>query len=329
MNEFEFDRLIELYQKNLLTGKEKKLVEDWLNKPGSREDAAFSEHDKFVLKHKILSAIDQAKSTRMIPDHNIERSRRFLPGRALVFKVAASLTLIALFIYFISQNEIGREQQTSMLQATSSGEVNKVILPDGTLVWLKGKSTLHYPSAFSDSTRNVSLDGEALFEVAKDAQHPFIIACGDLTTTVLGTSFNIKSINEKIEVVVLTGKVALTSVNNKEGIIVLPNEKVIYDGNKKELTAEQSVEEEKLATVSGTNYIMAFEDTKMSEVIRRIEEKFETSISVNDPKLKNCLITADFSDQSLETTLSMISQALNFTYSMDGRSVKLSGAGCD
>jgi len=328
MNEFEFDRLIALYQKNLLTGKEKKLVEEWLNKPGSGEDAAFTTQDKFALKHKILSAIDQAESTRVVPHHGFEKNHR-LPARTFMFKVAASLTLIALFVFFIAQNQLINDEKVSMLEAVSSGEVNKVILPDGTLVWLKGNSTLNYPSTFSDTTRNVSLRGEALFEVAKDAQHPFIITCGDLTTTVLGTSFNIKSINEKIEVVVLTGKVALTSVNNKEGIIVLPNEKVVYDGDKQELTAKQPVNEEKLATVNGTTYIMAFEDTKMSEVIRRIEEKFETRISVSNPKLKNCLITADFSDQSLESTLSMISQALNFTYTINERSVKLSGKGCD
>ncbi|HYG19835.1 MAG TPA: FecR domain-containing protein [Ohtaekwangia sp.] len=329
MNEFEFDRLIELYQKNLLTGREKKLVEDWLNKPGSDEDTSFRSSDKLALKHKILSAIDPVESPVITLDSSSEKRGRVSYGRGFILKIAASVALVALLAYVITQNEFIPDEKVAMVQATSSGAIHKVILPDGTLVWLKGSSTLTYPSAFLQETRNVSLHGEALFEVTKDAQHPFIISCGDLTTTVLGTSFNIKSINEQIEVVVLTGKVALTSLRNNQEVIVLPNEKVIYDGNKKELTAKQAVTEEKLATVSGTNYLMAFEDSRMSEVIQRIEEKFEARISVSDPKLKNCLITADFSDQSLESTLSMISQALNFTYSMNGRSVTLSGKGCD
>jgi ferric-dicitrate binding protein FerR (iron transport regulator) len=330
MNEFEFDRLIELYQKGLLSGKEKKLVEDWLNKPGLHEDTDYTAHDKLALKQRILSAIGQVEDPEIILSVPAdEKSHRLSSGRALFFKIAASLILVVLSIYFISQSGLVRNEQVAMLQATSSGVINKVILPDGTLVWLKGKSTLSYPSAFAENTRNVSLEGEALFEVAKDAQHPFIISCGDLTTTVLGTSFNIKSIDKKIEVVVLTGKVALTSLNNKQEVIVLPNEKVIYDGNRKELTAKQPVKDERIATVSGTNYLMAFEDSRMSDVIQRIEEKFEARISVSDPKVRNCLITADFSDQSLETTLSMIAQALNFTYSIEGRSVVLSGKGCD
>jgi ferric-dicitrate binding protein FerR (iron transport regulator) len=322
MNELEFDRLIELYQMGLLKGREKKLVEDWLNKP--EEEIHFSEVDKSRLKQAIQARINQYPTT-MLVTHKSTVAKRF----SIVYKVAAAILFMAVCSYFVWQLSNGSNEAV-LLSAASSNGVNKVILEDGTLVWLKGDSKLIYPSRFSGNTRKVSLQGEALFEVAKDPKHPFIISCGELTTTVLGTSFNIKSSDKKIEVVVLSGKVSLTSASDSKGIIVLPNEKVVYDGSKMGLAPKQkTLTDEKSIAVKGTEYIMDFEDSRMKEVIRRIEQKFDVTISVQDEKLNNCMITADFSDQSLESTLSMISQVLGFEYDINGRSVALAGKGCD
>jgi ferric-dicitrate binding protein FerR (iron transport regulator) len=186
-----------------------------------------------------------------------------------------------------------------------------------------------YPSSLSGNTREVSLQGEALFEVAKDARHPFVIHCGELTTTVLGTSFNIRSDVEKIEVTVLTGKVSLASVHDTQGVIVLPNEKVIYDGRQRPVAKAVIAVTERSALTGGTEYTMDFNDTRMSEVIGRIERKFDRRIAVADARLGQCRITADFSDQSLERTISMIAQALGVRYEINDRMVTLLGKGCD
>jgi ferric-dicitrate binding protein FerR (iron transport regulator) len=166
--------------------------------------------------------------------------------------------------------------------------------------------------------------------VAKDSLSPFVIQCGELFTTVLGTSFNIKSTEENIEVVVLTGKVALTSQNDKKGVIVLPNEKAMYlVGSRQIAKAEKEVEkEEARAAISGTEYKMDFKDTRMKEVIKRIEGKFNVVVQTDDPKLLNCMITADFSGQSLERTLDMMAIVLAFDYEIKDGTVVLTGAGC-
>jgi len=181
-----------------------------------------------------------------------------------------------------------------------------------------------------DQTPDVTLLGEALFEVTKDPSHPFVIQCGELTTTVLGTSFNIKSREKNIEVVVLTGKVSLTSASDKEGIVVLPNEKAVYNGLNKQLVKVETVKKaEKIAAVASTEYRMDFDDTRMGEIIRRIEGKFNVTVTMSDPKLGNCMITADFTDQSLDMTFNMISQALGFEYEINGNQISLRGTGCE
>ncbi len=323
MDDLEFSRLIEKYQKGLLSGKEKELVEEWFETMGNEEvQNPWIEKDKVRLKNKILSEI-------RVDSKSISNGSFFKNGFRSAYRIAASITLLAIFTFLIWQYASVKPLEIVTLQTTTSGNINKIILADGSLVWLKGNSTLTYPSGFSGDMRRVSLQGEALFEVAKDPKHPFIIQCGDLITTVLGTSFNIKSTKENIEVVVLTGKVSLTSATDKQGIIVLPNQKAVYNGQQKELAKSETAIEEKSAAVTGTAYSMNFEDTRMKEIISRIEGKFDVQVSMSDAKLGNCMITADFTDQSLDRTLNMISQALGLKYEIKDKTIILQGTGCD
>jgi transmembrane sensor len=325
MDEFEFDRLIGLYQKGLLSEEQKRLVEDWLNNTDKNVEVSFSDEDQLRLKHKILNEIKQQGRIFDLK----QQDGKAVAGRGVIYKVAAAILLIAIFTYLIWPGGGDRSGYNEMLATNSIGSITKVFLSDGTLVWLKGHSTLTYPSDLSGKKRHVSLQGEALFEVAKDAARPFVIQCGDLTTTVLGTSFNIKSNEENIEVIVLTGKVSLTTIHDTKGVIVLPSEKVVYNGQQRSISRIAAVYDEKASTVKGTEYSMSFEDKRMSEVIPLIEKKFNIKISISDSRLENCKITADFSDQSLERTLSMLSQALKFEYEIDKKQVYLRGKGCD
>lgn len=316
MNDREFGRLIEKYQKGQLSNKEKKLFDLWFESMGNDDGKeAWTDEDKQRLKAKILSS--------MKPDQKSVFMNKF----KVIHRVAASVIVLAALAYTVLQ--YGLKPKITIQQATSSTEINKVILPDGSLVWLKGNSRLNFPTAFSGNSRNVTLQGEALFEVAKDPAHPFVIQCGDLITTVLGTSFNIKTTQENIEVVVLTGKVSLTSVTDKQGLIVLPNQKAVYNGQQKQLAKVESAGEEKMAAIKGTEYNMEFEDTPMKEIIKRIEGKFNVKVHTRDPKLNNCMVTGNFTDQSLEGTINIISQALSFEYEIMDDGVLLKGAGCE
>lgn len=343
MEEFEFKRLIERYQQGLLSGTKKQLLDEWFNAMGQDNVRhLWTPEDKLSLKKKILQQIEEKElkaSGGVEPARRTVRlgkeflrslpvSRRGSYFRA-AYRIAASILLLVTVSYFVWQFPGAKSDSGQVLQATATGNINKVLLSDGSIVWLKGTSMLTYTEKFSGSERRVALQGEALFEVAKDPAHPFIIQCGELTTTVLGTSFNIKSSEENIEVLVLTGKVSLTSAGDKEGIVVLPNEKAVFNRSKKQLAKTETAKEEKTATVARTEYSMDFEDTPMSEIIRRIEGKFNVSITMYDPSLGNCMITADFTDQSLDRTLKMISRALGFEYEIDGNEISLRGTGCE
>lgn len=246
------------------------------------------------------------------------------------YKVASVAILLMVASVALWRYKTARVQgrDISVYSAGPSGK-QKVLLPDGSIVWLKGNSALTYPSAFSGPTRHVSLVGEALFEVAKDASHPFMIDCGDITTTVLGTSFNIRSGRDNTEIVVLTGKVSVQSKTETTKTVILPNEKIVYNHVRQELTKTPVEAAESVTVTEGTEYSMSFEDTPMREVVKRIEGKFGVSVAMADPRLGNCMVTANLTDQSLDLTLEMISKSLKTTYTIDHGHVLLSGRGCD
>lgn len=312
MNEFEFDRLLDLYQKGLLTGKEKEMLENWLDQLDSGNATPLSVAEINSVKKNINSRINPPRL-----------------GQWTIVKIAASVLIVVAAGILAFKFTSGTTPKPSDLATISgNGTVTKIALPDGTLVWLKGNSSLESPPAFSGDTRNVILHGEALFEVTKDPGHPFVIEAGKIITTVLGTSFNLKSETDNVELTVLTGKVSLRSCDDAKGVIVMPMERVVYNSQKLLVSRENISREEKTATLTGTDYSMAFNDAALGEIFNRIENKFDVTISVNNESIRKCVIRADFSDQSLKETMDMICQALNFKYSAKDNAIVVTGEPC-
>jgi transmembrane sensor len=326
MNELEFKKLIDLYQQGKLSGRENALVEEWFEAMGTDNvHQLWAAEDKLHLKNKILDQLQKGEAFQL----SGPASRPPRKWAVVATRLAASTVLIIAASWVIWHYAGSKGTQEVVNKVISTGTVGKTILPDGSIAWLKGSSTLTYPEKFDGAERHVTLTGEALFEVAKDPAHPFLIQCGALTAKVLGTSFNIRASEKNIEVMVLTGKVVLTSASDQQGMVVLPNEKATYDNLKKEIAKSVTAKEERIATIADTQYNMDFEDITMKEVIRRIEGKFNVQVEVVDQQLQNCRVTANFTDQSLKNTLTIITKVLTVQYEMNGTKIELKGKGCD
>ena len=107
------------------------------------------------------------------------------------------------------------------------GETFKVVLSEGTEVFLNSDSRLAYPTIFKGKERVVSLEGEAYFKVAKDAAHPFIVKSGNLQIRVLGTEFNVRSYSPTdVRVTLITGKVAVSDTCGVHSVEMVPGQSV-------------------------------------------------------------------------------------------------------
>src|SRR5579871_20996 len=139
----------------------------------------------------------------------------------------------------------------------------RIILPDGTKVWLNSASSFRYPTVFVDQTRNVELSGEAYFEVAKDASKPFIVKTGYADVTVLGTHFNVNAYTEDgvARITLLEGSV---KVNQSD--ILRPGQEATV--NKSGLVTKQNADTE--MSVAWKDGLFIFRGATIYEVMKQV-----------------------------------------------------------
>ena len=321
MKKSNLDLLMYRYITNQVSEHERIKIEAWLNvmKAERTTELELTKEDEERVFQKMTNNMDNVEDVIALFPRQ-PRLKLFFANQWV--QIAASI-LVILSVSFAIWNVMDRSEADQFI--ASKGK-EKIILNDGTLVWLKEGSKFSYYQK-EEGIRHAEFTGEALFEVAKIPNSTFTIACGNITVKVLGTSFNLKTDQESIELKVLTGKVNLSSTVDKTGVDVAPNEKVIY-------TAEGAVErisldvDELPAITANTEYNMQFSNTTMDMVIERIEKKFDVKVDAANDNLNKCRITSDFTDNSLESTLIMLTDLLDVTYRIDGKKVELSGKGC-
>lgn len=315
-----FDKLMDRYLSGKVTESERKKVEAWLEvmKAERDTDLELSAEAEERLFQKITSAKEDVKDVvALYPKKPLAK----LFAKQWV-RVAASVVVL-LSISFTVWNLMDTDQVNEI----AAGGKEKLILNDGTLVWLEPGSKFSYYQK-ENGIRQAHLTGEAFFEVAKIPNSTFTITYGEISVKVLGTSFNLKTEAETIELKVLTGKVNLSSTKDTAGINVTPNERVVYASNGEvERTTLQGSEVTEIT--SDTEYNMLFENTTMDNVIERIEKKFDVKIKVTEKQLLACHVKVDLTDSSLENTLTTLTHVLDVTYTIDKKKVVLSGKGCD
>lgn len=320
MEKSDFDHLMERYVAGQVSDSERARIEAWLDAMGHEDntDLELSKEEEERIFSKLsgnISSLDELAALR---------PKRKIRTEHWIMRIAASLLIVSLLSYVVWYYGIVRETRNEVATAK---EVEKIILNDGSLVWLRGESSeLFYDESREEETRFSTFQGEALFEVAKDVERPFVIQCGDARVRVVGTSFSLRATNDLVEVTVLTGKVNLSSPQNPEGIDLLPQEKGVYrsGGKFERLLPEQH---EIVSLTENTEYNMRFTNTSMDEVFRRLEGKFNVPIALSDTAVGDCRITIDLTDKSLENSLRLISEVLNVRYSK-GDTVKVTGTGC-
>ena len=315
--------LIDLMQRYItgqVTELERAKIEAWLDvkKTDEGADMVLDKEDEERLFQKIVANVNNLEEIRNFRPRK-EKMHTMFSSRWLQY--AATLLILALASYSIWF--IADQNNPQEFIATSNME--KAILGDGSIVWLKKASTIKYGN--SAQGREAIFTGEALFEVAKDPEKPFTISCGEVTVEVIGTSFNLKSSGTVFELQVLTGKVRLSTVTDLAGTIVHANEMASY--NKAGGIYKAPINKNEIsAIIAPTEYNMKFRNTAMENVISRIQSKFNVKVDVTDSLVTKCRITADFTDTSLRNTMNMLSELLDIEFKISGNTVRISGKGC-
>lgn len=164
------------------------------------------------------------------------------------------------------------------------GEIFKVVLSDGTKVLLNSDSRLSYPTVFKGKERIVSLEGEAYFDVTKDAEHPFIVKSGNIQVRVLGTEFNVRSYSsEDIRVTLIDGKVAVSDTCGVQSVEMKPGQsaQLVSDGT---FVVDEIDTESLLYWKEGFFY---FDNVALVDMMKEIGRWYNVDIEFRNSEIMN------------------------------------------
>lgn len=308
--------LLERYKQNELSDSEFQELDAWYQR---FEQEPKDLHLQYVLEHESWAIRERIYATIL---GRIQISRK----PVFILSVAASVTLlIATSILLYTNRFWVMESVVSATNITLSVPIGKVLtqqLPDGSTVWLRAGSELTYNRFFLGSERKVSLKGEAFFEVEKKPEKPFVVQSGGLSTRVLGTSFNVRALQELqlYEVMVRTGKV---QVSQDDIILAMltPNQGVKVVGS----------ESHRLESIHLQDYLcwrgggMSFNNNSLREIGWYLENRFGITLHISG-LVGNCTFTGDFRDLSLHQILNIMQEVHPFEVRIiDEKELMISG----
>jgi transmembrane sensor len=222
-----------------------------------------------------------------------------------VAAVAFVLVSLSVATYFLVQRymSLSPEGLTGNYYTVMAprNQKSRVILSDGTRVWLNCGSTLKYRTIYGEKKREVYLDGEAYFEVAKNPSRPFFVHASSVVVRAIGTVFNVKNYydDKTVETTLVEGKVEIThsatQKSHDQPVILYPNEQAVYRKGdagmvvSRLVSSKPEVEKETAAKVvsvrsviSWKNQELIFENESLEELVKRLERWYDVSIDLRD-----------------------------------------------
>ena len=270
----------------------------------------------------------------------------------ITYAAAAVFIVAVIFLYPLiadtgKTNEVASPIRPFNEITINPGSRTKVQLPDGSQVWVNSGSHLTYEGNFKGNTREVQLDGEAYFDVAKDASRPFIVHTSDIDIKVLGTSFNVKAYKTEatIEATLIHGSIEVINKSQPGSakIMLKPHEKLVYNKYVIKDIKDQKADIQPVADsfsiiikplgkniadndIVETAWVynkLIFEDERFADLALKMERWYNVKISIENEKLKDYRISGTFVNETAEEAVKALQLLVPFSYSIKNNEVKI------
>lgn len=229
-----------------------------------------------------------------------------LKNAAAILFLIVGLSTVVWFYHENSKKEIPMSEI-----AVAPGNKARITLSDGTKVEMNSGTIMHY-AVEKHGNRNVIIkSGEAYFDVAKDAEHPFHITVADMKIQVLGTSFNVNAYGQQVITSLFTGKIQLSSSDGKNTHILRPGNKSIYGKSSHRFSI---TEVDKGVDLGWKNGYLIFNSMPLKDVLAKIELWYGVKIKLENPKFADDKLTGSFHNETLESVLNSLSVQYKFDY---------------
>ncbi len=321
MTKADFEALLDKYLQGHASPEEIKLLDQFFD--SYRNHNGHIEGVNGEIKAEIFHSIQSSVGER----------KKFVakPALSIWLRVAAIISFFLVASYFLyGRFERNLEPATQPLAVkmkelrTSKGQKLELKLSDGSRIRLNTNTKISYPEKFANEKREVTLEGEAYFEIAHDSIRPFIVHTAHAKTRVLGTSFNVISGPDATAITLVEGKVNV-SLPNGQATTLTPNLQATIVREAKQIETHE-VDVSKF--VGWKDNALYFNNNTVREAFTIIENWYNVDIDVKDEQLLNCVITSKYQNESLENVLNSFRFILKMDFTINGQQVTVSGKGC-
>ncbi|WP_192349416.1 FecR family protein [Algoriphagus sp. Y33] len=308
-------------------------VREWLMLPGSRKE--FDALIENYWKKASPSTSDEVDYDRMLrdihkrmrdPSQDIRADKSVFIYKSL--RVAASLFLFMFCSYVLFESFSNRNTRTSdqvqrtiTTKTTGPGEKLTLVMADKTRIIVNSGSEISFYSDYGVSDRVINIKGEAYFDVVSDSSKPFKVITEEVTTTALGTEFNVYSRNNDYRIALVEGKVAVDKVGNQveltPGLMALWSPK----GKASDDFSVGSFEAERVTAWKEGNLI--FERKPFGDVLHDLSEWYSVDIRVDESIDVNKKVIGTFQNKNLKDILTGLSFSLDFSFTIDNNRVHI------
>lgn len=249
------------------------------------------------------------------------------------FPAAAAILVCVITGFWLLHSQIDSPVAQVTIVA-AYGETKTITLPDSSIVHLNAGSTVQFPEHFNKNQRNISLKGEAFFEISHDPASPFIVQTGRITTTVLGTSFNVTAWAEETgaTVSVRTGKVKVAVTSHpgagREEIQLLPGMQAVYRAQQGQGHRLEVAHIRPEDAGSWKENRLVFDNVSLKEICQVLQRKHAVRFAPIAPGLLQCRYSITLNGLTLQQSLDKLSMLGGLHFSRADSSIAINGKPC-
>ncbi len=215
-------------------------------------------------------------------------------------------------------NTLKNEEIVTNTITTPKAGKFKVVLTDGTKIWINSDTKISFPSQFKGLERVVNLTGEAYFEVAKDPKKPFIVKSGKQVLNVLGTHFNVNAYegDSNIKTTLFEGKVRVNLLGQSTKVDILPGQQTIFANNTFNLQNADLKE-----VIAWKNGYFKFNAENIENILLQLSRWYNVDITYKTPIINKTISAYISRDKSLKEVLDILQTTESVKFNVEGRTV--------
>lgn len=289
--------------------KEEEAVKRWLEESEENLQTLFKER-------KLFDAMLLLGNEKEIRKGKKKFSINLNSLRTELIKIAAVVAITLIGSYFYYESVLDKDLMAMQTISVPAGQRISFTMTDGTNVWLNARTSLTYPVKFGKKNRQVILDGEAYFDVAKDKTKPFVVKTEKYNVEVLGTKFDVDAYSEtgEFETTLMSGSVKIASLDDpSEELMLKPDNKVYLQDGKLQVTPVSDYN-----PYRWKEGLICFKDATFLSIMKDFEKYYGLNILVKNKEVRKFFYTGKFRQtDGIDYALRVLQRDIKFTYQRD------------